>query len=122
MITFNEQDKELIENAVLSWYNEIKRRNEEKDTELTNKARGKVADAVRKIDQLNEYVFGPEGVGYEMFSTREAKLAKSRMRDIQLDLKAEDMKNLGVLTGPDLELLEDITSKDPTGFFTTSIS
>lgn len=86
-----------------------------KDAELVNKARAATVDAVSKIDDLLDFVYGPDGVGREVVGFSDnAKLARGKLRDIQMMLKGPEMFNLGVLTGPDMSLLEAVSGSDPT--------
>jgi hypothetical protein len=62
---------------------------------------------------LNEYQSLVEKYGSEV-GGKVAQRMDSLARDIQLAAKNEDLYGLGVLTGPDLQILEDIISA-PTG-------
>ena len=87
------------------------------------KARATAVNTIQKMWDMRKYVHGtaPEGdyssgqgVGTEIYYSREAAMAESMLTDIMLDLK--EMANLGVLTGPDVELmLKQLGQMDPTG-------
>jgi hypothetical protein len=65
------------------------------------------------LENLNEYQTLVEYHGSEM-GGKVAQRMESLARDIQLAAKNEDLYGLGVLTGPDLQILEEIIAA-PTG-------
>jgi uncharacterized phage infection (PIP) family protein YhgE len=72
-----------------------------------------VAAARSLLNNLNEYQALVDEYGSEMGGEVAQKM-DSLARDIQLSAKNEDLYGLGVLTGPDLALLEEIIEA-PTG-------
>lgn len=74
-----------------------------------------VSAARTLLENLNEYQNLVARKGSE-FSGKDAQRMESLARDIQLSAKNEDLYGLGVLTGPDLQLLEEIIQA-PTGFW-----
>ena len=87
-----------------------------KEAEKLTKERAVAVNTIKKLEDMHQYVHGPEGVGTELFPTRQAAKAKAMLTDVMLDLK--ELKNLGVLTGPDVDLLiAQLGQEDPTGFF-----
>lgn len=73
------------------------------------------ASAARALlENLNTYQSLLNEHGTEL-GGKTAEQMKSLVRDIQLGAKNEDLYSLGVLTGPDLALLEEIVGTAPTG-------
>jgi hypothetical protein len=74
------------------------------------------AAAMTLLNNLNEFqgLIGKHGA--ELMPGDAKNRLNSLARDIQLSAKNEDLYSLGVLTGPDLKLLEEIIDA-PTGFW-----
>lgn len=72
-----------------------------------------VSAARTLLENLNEYQTLLANKGSE-YGGKAAQRMESLARDIQLSAKNEDLYGLGVLTGPDLELLESLI-QSPTG-------
>lgn len=68
------------------------------------------------LSNLNEFQGLIEKHGAEVMPGEVKTRLNSLARDIQLNAKNEDLYGLGVLTGPDLQLLEEIIDA-PTGFW-----
>jgi hypothetical protein len=66
------------------------------------------------LENLNEYQNLLDKKGGEL-AGKNAQRLESLRRDIQLAAKNEDLYGLGVLTGPDLTLLDEIVGDAPTG-------
>jgi hypothetical protein len=66
------------------------------------------------LSNLNEYQGLVDKYGSEV-GGKVAQRMDSLVRDIQLSAKNEDLYGLGVLTGPDLALLEEVVGSAPTG-------
>jgi hypothetical protein len=66
------------------------------------------------LSNLNEYQNLVNEYGTEI-GGKVAQRMDSLVRDIQLAAKNEDLYGLGVLTGPDLALLEEVVGSAPTG-------
>jgi hypothetical protein len=77
------------------------------------KFKGGVSAARSLLANLNEYQNLISNKGSE-YAGKNAQRMESLARDIQLAAKNEDLYGLGVLTGPDLTLLEEII-RAPTG-------
>lgn len=52
--------------------------------------------------------------------SKNAMLALQNLRTLQLRVKEKAGFNLGVLTGPDMDVLQDVTLRDPTGLLTSN--
>lgn len=76
------------------------------------KQKSNIDSLERKIRELDQYVYGEDGAGFEAFGTAEAKVAKQKAVDVKMKLK--NLYELGVLAGPDMELLDAIVDPDPT--------
>lgn len=74
-----------------------------------------VSAARSLLENVNEYKNLVDQYGSEM-GGKVAQRMDSLVRDIQLGAKNEDLYGLGVLTGPDLALLEEVVGSAPTGF------
>jgi hypothetical protein len=72
------------------------------------------AGARALLSNLNEYQNLVDQYGSEA-GGKVAQRMDSLVRDIQLAAKNEDLYDLGVLTGPDLSLLEEVVGSAPTG-------
>jgi hypothetical protein len=76
----------------------------------------KTPQVMRIVSDINNDI---TQYGTEQLPSKAKKRMEANLRLLQGILKSEKFINLGVLTGPDLEFLEDITG-DPTGFFNLS--
>jgi hypothetical protein len=87
---------------------------------LTPKTVENVTRKTANTSTLFSYIDSIKGLvkkhGTEQMPTEAKAQLQSSMRQLQGLLKSEDFINLGVLTGPDLGFLEDITG-DPTGIY-----
>lgn len=86
------------------------------DAKRVNTTRAQVSDLVYNVKDLIKYVYAPGGVGWQALPTKEAAIANAKLRDIQLMLKSDEFKKLGVLAGVDLPMLEALTGSDATSF------
>jgi hypothetical protein len=78
------------------------------------KMREAVAGSNAIIKQLEELVAFREKHGFELVNRKVVADGKSLATTVALELKSEPFFNLGVLTGPDLDLIEDTMPLDPT--------
>ena len=119
------QQKSAMAQQDKSWQDQIRHRQRLAKSGMTgeplfegaDKLAGKVKidseQLQSKIDRLRKYVLDPEkGVGTQFWSSAAAKKASGMVTDIHLKLK--DNKNLGVLAGPDMGMLEKLIGTDPT--------
>lgn len=70
----------------------------------------------RDLDKIQKLVFGgdgEEGAGRESTSLSKAAVKASQLAK-QIHLKLKKTEELGVLAGPDMEILEDLLTADPT--------
>ena len=70
--------------------------------------------------KLNEIINLIETEGNQVFGAK-SDILRGKLKDIQLDVKGPEMAALGVLAGPDVEILTDVTG-DPTSFINALFS
>jgi len=68
---------------------------------------------IKQIDGLIAY---REKYGRELFDAEVSKTGKGMGTAVAMELKSPAFFNLGVLTGPDLELIDSFISRDPTAW------
>ena len=71
-------------------------------------------EAKEMIKQLKDLIAYRNKHGAEIFPSKVSKVGKSKATQVALKLKSKAFLNLGVLAGPDLDLIDDIIPRDPT--------
>lgn len=87
-----------------------------------SKARTTVLNVLDKIKAIRDHIaqYGTEYTStltHGLFESEAKKTGKAMARDLHLELK--NVKELGVLTGDDMRLIESQAGKDPTDFWTS---
>ena len=77
------------------------------------KMREAVAGSNAIIKQLEDLIKHREKYGFEILNRKAVEEGVSLATTVALELKSEPFFNLGVLTGPDLKLIEDTMPLDP---------
>ena len=95
----------------------------DKDLEVGSQVTADLNDMNAQIDDLVDFVFGainPEtgkregGTGSKVSWKDDAIAAQQMLTGIQLTLKGDAFERLGILAGPDMDLLEKLTGANPT--------
>ena len=68
-------------------------------------------ETIKLASQIQQYSELFDKVGFEVFSSKEKGKLEAILKGIQITLKGESFAALGVLTGPDLDILEALTGE-----------